>query len=1054
MKFLDFLKKKWQSIVVIAVCLAAVIVTAVLYSVLTSRYIFNESSNHLNEIYDQVDKRISVQVENMRSLLKSWKNYVGNSLEVINDETLDESDRNKRRNEFKSFIEDQKNEWKFSDFYFIRTPSEEDEQSDADSEDLFKFKYECLNPLTDKRANMKFRRSLRVLLDDDMGGVVGVMQDSDGTERRVMMLAVKFDSRSTEIDSGDDNDSRYIYDGFSFASAGICLDVDAMIDLLDINVFENDSDGYIVLSDGFVLLQSSDSEKTNILEFLQSGDCSISGKDLNMLVDDWNAIGSDKTNSTVRKGVVLVDDKIDGKQKYLVYMPIGFGGWILVGTQSAEVVNGSMSWFRTVTIIVMACLFAVIGTIVAVALIVIQRRKVKEKELEIKSRENLLDLLTFNTNDIFLMFSPETFNAEYVSSNITQVFGLDMADVKKDVRNILGAATENLPPFTSEGLKALPVGNVWETDIMMRHVDDGQQYWYHLSLYHSVENGKDRCVIMLSDRTEDHKMRDRLEEALILAKNANAAKSNFLSNMSHDIRTPMNAIIGYATLLAKDVENADRVRDYIRKIMYSGQHLLSLINDILDMSKIESGKTSLNIEQFRLPEFIEELYAMISAQANSKKQVLDVHTKGNIPEYVLGDKMRLNQIMLNILSNAVKYTQVGGSIMLKVEVMKQNVHNHVHLRFTVKDNGIGMSEEYLKTIFDPFSRETTEDTKKIQGTGLGMAITKNIVDLMGGVISVESKLGKGSTFVVELELPITENMKDDADFWKHHNVARVLVVDDEEDICMDIKELMADTGVDVECRFNGQDAVDEVTRATDAGEDYNIVLIDWKMPDMDGVETARRIRAKVGRELPIMVLTSYSFEDIEDEAKAAGIDMFLSKPFFVSNFRRAIMQIRNDGVSADIEPEEENISLKGLKILAAEDNELNAEILVELLEIEDVECEIATDGKEALEKFEASAAGRYDMIFMDIQMPVMNGYDATRAIRKSAHADAKSIPIIAMTANAFDDDVKSALDAGMNAHLAKPIDMDKLKQVVSKLRKDSPHKTEKTKKTKKSNKKD
>lgn len=1051
MKFLKFLKKKWQSIVVIAVCLAAVVVTAVLYSVFTTRHIFNESSNHLNEIYDQVDKRIYGQIENMRSLLKSWKNYVGNSLEVINDETLDEEDRSKRRNEFKHFLEDQKNEWKFSGFYFIRTPSVEEENSDADSEELFKYKYECLNPLTDSRATMRFRRSLRVLLDDDLGGVVGVMKDQNGEEKRVMMLAVKFDSRTSEIDVAEESDLRYVYDGFSFASAGICLDVDTMIDLLDINVFENDSDGYIVLSDGYVLLQSSDNEKTNILDFLRSDECSINSKDLNKLVEDWSAIGSDKTNATIRKGTVVLDDKTDGKQKYLVYMPIGFGGWILVGTQSAAVVNGSMNWFRTVTIIVMACLFAVIGTTVAITLIVIQRRKVKEKELAIKSRENLLDLLTFNTNDIFLMFSPDTFNAEYVSSNITQVFGLNMADVKKDIRNLLSASAAEHAPFTSEGLKALPVGNVWETDIMMRHVDDGQQYWYHLSLYHSIENGKDRCVIMLSDRTEDYKMRDRLEEALVLAKNANAAKSNFLSNMSHDIRTPMNAIIGYATLLAKDVENADRVRDYIRKIMYSGQHLLSLINDILDMSKIESGKTSLNIEQFRLPEFIEELYAMISSQANAKKQVLDVHTKGHIPEYVLGDKMRLNQIMLNILSNAVKYTPAGGSIKLKIETMKQNVHNHVHLRFTVKDNGIGMSEDYLKTIFDPFSRETTEDTKKIQGTGLGMAITKNIVDLMGGIISVDSKLGKGSTFTVELELPITENMNDDTDFWKHHNVARVLVVDDEEDICMDIKELMADTGVVVECRFSGQDAMDEVTRATDAGEDYNIVLIDWKMPDMDGVETARRIRAKVGRELPIMVLTSYSFEDIEEEAKAAGIDMFLSKPFFVSNFRRAIMQIRNDGISADIEPNEENVSLKGLKILAAEDNELNAEILVELLEIEDVECEIATDGKEALEKFESSAAGRYDMIFMDIQMPVMNGYDATRAIRKSAHADAKTIPIIAMTANAFDDDVKSALDAGMNAHLAKPIDMEKLKQVVAKLRKDAPKKAVKSKK---SNKKD
>ena len=344
-----------------------------------------------------------------------------------------------------------------------------------------------------------------------------------------------------------------------------------------------------------------------------------------------------------------------------------------------------------------------------------------------------------------------------------------------------------------------------------------------------------------------------------------------------------------------------------------------------------------------------------------------------------------------------------------------------------------MSPDFVKTIFEPFSREEKAATKKIQGTGLGMAITKNIVDLMGGVVTVDSEVGKGSTFTVELELAIAQSVPDDDDFWQKHNVTRVLVVDDEEDVCKDIKELMADTGVDIEYRLNGMDAVKAVTQSVKDKKDFHIVLLDWKMPEMDGLETARRIREKVGRDLPIMVLTSYSFEDIEEEAREAGIDMFLSKPFFVSNFRRAVMKIKNDGAEADIEPQNENVSIAGLKVLAAEDNEINAEILTELLEIEDVKCDIASDGKEALEKFENSKPGQYDMIFMDVQMPVMNGYEATRAIRACKHKDAKSIPIIAMTANAFDDDVKAALDAGMNAHLAKPIDMDKLKQIISKL---------------------
>ncbi len=314
-----------------------------------------------------------------------------------------------------------------------------------------------------------------------------------------------------------------------------------------------------------------------------------------------------------------------------------------------------------------------------------------------------------------------------------------------------------------------------------------------------------------------------------------------------------------------------------------------------------------------------------------------------------------------------------------------------------------------------------------------MAITKNIVDLMGGVITVDSEPGKGTTFTVELELEIAESVPEDADFWVHHNVTRVLVVDDEEDVCMDIKELMAGTGVDVEYAITGQDAIKAVEKATNDKKDFHIVLLDWKMPSMDGVETARRIREKVGRDLPIMVLTSYSFDDIEAEARAAGIDLFMSKPFFVSNFKRAVMEIRSDGAAAEVNPEPENMSLKGLKVLAAEDNEINAEILTELLDIEEVSCDIASNGQEAVDKFTASKVGQYDIIFMDIQMPVMNGYEAARAIRASKHKRAKTIPIIAMTANAFDDDVKAAIDSGMNAHLAKPIDMDKLKQLVIKI---------------------
>lgn len=1017
------INRKLRDGIAIAVCAIAVILTAVLYSLFASQHIFNESKEHLNEIYEQVSTVFLNQINGNRKVLKSLDQYIANSVDIFNGSVETDDDIaviENRREEFRKVMSEQKKQWGFTGFYFINSDGKRDDDATDDYKNTVVSK--CItfdaNGEYDKELNtvLKFRRELKGLLEADRAGVVGVAEGSD-SEFMMLAVPVKNNVYKTSVDD----------EGFAYDAIGISFEAADMMSLLSVKTFGQDGLCYIVLPDGTVLVQSrysADNRRENFLHFLESSECELNGITAAQITADWQ--GDEKKTETCLMTV-------HGTEYYLTYEPVGFADWMLVGIAPSERVNSSMDWFRTVTVIVMVLIFVFVGAVIATMLILSSRRRMKEKMLEVKSRENLLDLLSLNSSDMFVMFSPETFAAEYVSVNVENVLGISPDSVRADVHTVLSTIMDAHKQFTSEELMALPSGNTWEKDVRMENVVTKQKYWYRITLYHSVNNNRDMCVLMFSDRTDEKQMHANLEQALDIAKNANEAKSHFLSNMSHDIRTPMNAIIGYATLLAKDAESPDRVRDYTRKITYSGQHLLSLINDILDMSKIESGKTSLNIEQFSLPEFIEELYAMMISQTNAKKQTFDVHTKGNMPEIVLGDKLRLNQIMLNILSNAVKYTPEGGEINLRVETMKQVVHKHVHLRFIVEDNGIGMSPEFVKTIFEPFSRETNAQTKSIQGTGLGMAITKNIVDLMGGIITVESELGKGSTFVVELELAIGESEQEDEDFWVHHNVTRVLVVDDEEDICMDIKELMAGTGVEVDYATNGLDAVNMVGNAVDGKEDYNIVLLDWKMPDMDGVETARRIRQKVVRDLPIMVLTSYSFDDIEKEARDAGIDLFLSKPFFVSNFRRAVMQIRNDGAGADILPEQENISMSGMKVLAAEDNEINAEILTELLEIEDVECTIATNGQEALEMFEASAPGTYDMIFMDVQMPIMNGYDATRAIRKCKHKDAKSIPIIAMTANAFDDDVKAALDAGMNAHLAKPIDMTKLKQIIAKL---------------------
>ena len=1006
------INRKIRDGIIIFVCAVAVVLTAVLYAVFTSKYIYNESKSHLSEIYIQVKEGFRQKIELNRKMLKSWQLYIDESINDINGD--DEQLSDDRREELNNFIAAQIMQFDFSTFYFIG-----DETAENDPEYPHKVQVKTItvdesgNAVTGEEVSVRVRRSVKELLATDSCGVVGFFEDGDSKGMPEFMMFAVDAYQNT-------------YEGFSYNAIGISFKTDDVSSLLKVSTFGNEGICYVVRPNGRILARSGGKSEImdDYLRFLKSDDCDLTYKTAKEIESDW---------VNQRSGACLMER--DGVEYYLTYVPVEFCDWMLLGIAPSSRVNSSMSWFRTITIIDMVAIFAVIGAVVALMIIFNSRHKIAQSLSEVKSRDKLLDLLSLNTTDMFVMFSPDTFESEYVSSNVEQILGIPESEIRADVRNMFAADVDEQQrdPLDSATLKGMQTGNALEKDLHLQNKKTGNVYWYRLELHHSVVNGKDSCVLMLSDRTEERKMHEQLEEALGIAKNANAAKSNFLSNMSHDIRTPMNAIIGYATLLAKDADSPERVRDYTHKITYSGQHLLSLINDILDMSKIESGKTALYIEQFCLPEFVEEVYSMMASQVNAKKQTLDLHTKGTLPEYVLGDKMRLNQIMLNILSNAIKYTPMGGKIDLRVEMLKRRVHNHARIRFSVADNGIGMSEEFVKTIFEPFSRETTAATKNIQGTGLGMAITKNIVDLMGGVITVESKLGKGSKFSVELELAVSESEPVDENFWQRHNISRMLVVDDEEDVCMDIRELMSETGVEVDYRLNGEDAVKAVEQSEGTDKEYSIVIIDWKMSDVDGVETARRIREKAGRDLPIMVLTSFSYEDIEDKAKDAGIDLFLAKPFFVSNFRRAIAQIRSDGEETEkAPPSDDDISMKGLSVLAAEDNEINIEILTELLDIEGVKCDIATNGKEALEMFEASPVDKYDVIFMDVQMPVMDGHAATRAIRACSHDRAKTIPIIAMTANAFDDDVKAALESGMNAHLAKPIDMSRLKRLVAK----------------------
>ncbi len=547
------------------------------------------------------------------------------------------------------------------------------------------------------------------------------------------------------------------------------------------------------------------------------------------------------------------------------------------------------------------------------------------------------------------------------------------------------------------------------------------------------------CILYYFNQRQQRKiMRDReaerelhnkqLAEALHAAQLASNSKTMFLSNMSHDIRTPMNAVLGFTTLLARDAENPDKVREYTKKITASGQHLLSLINDILDVSKIESGKVVLTVEEFTLNDLVSSVDAIIRPMASAKAQEFHVEVRDIKHERLLGDETRINQILINLLSNAVKYTPEGGNIWFRIIGLKQRSSQFEHILIEVEDDGYGMTKEYLKTIFDAFTRAENSTTNKVQGTGLGMAITKNIVELMGGTIEVTSEVDQGSLFRVELEFRIPEGQADQL-FWKQNGISRILFMGDDQQEGRNIRTLMEDMDIAVDILPAGKSASSLLQDSGDTQKAYQLALLDVDGPVMADIQALGQIKSLLAPGAPLLFLTDHDL----DETLPPGYTGTLAKPFFLSALKEKIMEIQAEEAGANKAPEaEEAGSLQGLHFLAAEDNEINAEILSELLAMEGASCEIAANGRLALERFTNSKEGEFDAILMDVQMPVMNGYDATRAIRAMARKDAVEIPIIAMTANAFAEDERDALNAGMNVHLAKPIDMEQLKQVIKK----------------------
>ncbi len=567
-------------------------------------------------------------------------------------------------------------------------------------------------------------------------------------------------------------------------------------------------------------------------------------------------------------------------------------------------------------------------------------------------------------------------------------------------------------------------------------INMGGQRWENLSMICLTrKDGRPVDVLFaIQDVTalkeREQEIRLALRNASDAAEAANRAKSDFLARMSHDIRTPMNAIMGMTAVAAMHLDDQERLTDCLSKITISSRHLLALINDVLDMSKIESGKIVLTEEPFGMADMVESILTIIQPQTKSRRQELKVHISDISHENVIGDTLRLRQIFVNILGNAVKFTPEGGTILFAIKECESLIHGMACYEFICEDTGIGMDEEFIKTIFDPFTRSSVSVSRNIEGTGLGMSITKNIVRMMDGDIQVESKVGVGSKFTVRIHLKLQEQ---EAESVEELAELKVLVADDDKDSCISTCEILEGIGMDASWVLNGEEAVERTVAAHDAENGFAAVILDWKMPGMDGLETAKEIRRRIGTEIPIIILSAYDWTEVEAQAREAGIQAFIEKPLFRSRLVYALKSVlaQDTGTNKLDVAELEEASFDGKRVLLVEDNELNREIADELLTALGVTVEQAEDGKVALEKVEKSPLYYYDLIFMDIQMPVMNGYEASLRIRALDREDVGSIPIVAMSANAFEDDIRETKDAGMNDHVAKPVEVSKLLEALN-----------------------
>ena len=814
------------------------------------------------------------------------------------------------------------------------------------------------------------------------------------------------------------------YRGFAYDAIAISYYNDAVLRLLDSSAFEGNASNYVIYPDGRVVIDNSVNRKETVYNFIAM---------LRSYSDLSEEQITELSNAFAQGSRGNMKVKLGDTSYYLVYEGTAVQNWTMVGLVSTKIVNASLDelWFHTVQIVA----GIVAGLALLVILLIVRRSHttLRRKNTEISYRDELFQKLSLNVDDVFLMLDAETSKADYVSPNIERLLGIPWREVRQDACVLATLYPNGFPERDKNYLKGLLSGQQREWDFEFEHRETKERRWFHIIAMGSEVEGRAKYILVMSDRTADKQVNQALSNAVAAAETANRAKSTFLSNMSHDIRTPMNAIIGFTTLALSNIDDTERVKDYLAKTLASSNHLLSLINDVLDMSRIESGKIHLEEVEVNLSDVLHDLKTIVSGQIFAKQLELYMDVMDVTDEDVYCDKTRLNQILLNLLSNAIKFTPAGGTVSVRVRQLAGKVRGCGQYEFRIKDNGIGMSPEFAQKIFEPFERERTSTVSGIQGTGLGMAITKNIVDMMGGTIEVQTAQGKGTEFTVCVPMRAQTEQRPVEKITELEGL-KALVVDDDFNTCDSVTKMLVKVGMRAEWTLSGKEAVLRARQSIEMSDAYHAYIIDWRLPDMNGIEVTRQIRS-LHDDTPIIILTAYDWSDIEVEAKAAGVTAFCAKPMFLSDLRETLMSALGQkpvDAAQGLLPEK-NADFKGKHILLVEDNELNREIAQEILREYGFLVDTAENGAVAVEKVSTAVPGSYDLVLMDVQMPIMDGYTATRKIRALDDPARAKLPILAMTANAFDEDRRNALESGMNGFLSKPIVIDDLVQELHKI---------------------